>query len=123
VSSNVGKIHVLSTQAATTNFIYLPTAALSRAGAKWEFVSNTTAVTLWNFIVNGTSGQLFGKVGTTAVTVTTAGYENATSGALWVEIVCLSTVLPSYAFSNKMAVESAEGTSQFFNFTVAGSTA
>jgi hypothetical protein len=124
VSSNSGKIHILSTQAATSNFIYLPTAPNARAGDSWEIISNTTAVSLWNLVVNGTSGQIFVHQGTTAVVVTTGAVDTtATTGAMWWEVVCLSTVLPSYALHNKMAPSISITTAASFYHTGAGTTA
>ena len=103
VSSNAGKVHVLSTDAATSNFIYLPTAPNVRAGDSWEIVSNTTAVGLWNLVVNGTSGQIFVHRGTTGTLITTGAIDTtATTGAMWWKVVCISTVLPSFAVSNMM---------------------
>jgi len=115
VSSNSGKLHVLSTQAATSNFIYLPIAANVRAGDWWEIVSNTTAVSLWNLSVNGTSGEIFVHTGSTNVVVTTGAVDTtASTGAMWWKVVCISTVLPSYALSNMMTPSGLPTTGNYF---------
>ena len=120
-SSNSGKIHVLSTQAATSNFIYLPAAPNVRAGDYWELVSNTTAISLWNLSVNGTSGQLFVHQASTGVVVTTGAIDTtASSGAMWWKVVCISTVLPSYALSNMMANN--DGLTTAFYFAIGAGT-
>ena len=114
-SSNSGKVHVLSTQAATSNFIYLPIATNVRAGDYWDIVSNTTAVSLWNIVVNGTSGQIFAHSGSTGSVVTTGAFDTtASTGAMWLRVLCISTVLPSYALSNMMTPSGLPTTNSYF---------
>lgn len=123
VSSNSGKMHVLSTQAASSNFIYLPTAANARQGDVWDLISETTAVSLWNLSILGTSGQIFAHVGSTAVVVTTGALDTtATTGAMWWKVVCLSTLLPSYMASNMLTPSGLPTTGAMFSFG-AGTTA
>lgn len=104
LSSNSGKLHVLSTQAATSNFIYLPTAGLARQGDYWDLVSETTAVSLWNLAILGTSGQILAPTGAgTAIATTIAVDSTLSTGAMWWHVICISTVLPSYMVSNMLS--------------------
>src|SRR3990172_11861728 len=104
VSSNSGKMHVLSTQAATSNFIYLPTSGVARVGDTWDIISETTAVSLWNLAILGlnTGGRIYVHTGSTNVIDTTIAVDSTVStGAMWWKVVCLSTT-PTYVVSNML---------------------
>ena len=103
-SSNSGKVHLLSTQAASSNFIYLPTSGSARVGDTWELISNTTAVSLWNLVIVGANsgGEIHAPVGSTAVVITTGAIDSTVStGTMWWKVVCVSTD-PIYFVSNMM---------------------
>jgi hypothetical protein len=103
-SSNSGKLHILSTQAATSNFIMLPTSDSVNAGDRWEIIGDTTAVGLWNLSISGlnTGGILHVHSGTTDSINTTGAIDTtASTGFLWWEVVCVSSALPAYVLSKK----------------------
>ena len=103
VSSNSGKIHILSTAAASSNFINLPTSGSVQAGDYWDILSDTTGAGIWNVVIVGanTGGTIAAHVGTTGAITTTGALENLTSGMMWWRIICVSTT-PIYALSNMM---------------------
>lgn len=117
-SSNSGKMHVLSTQAATSNFIYLPTSGVARVGDTWDLISETTAVSLWNLSILGanTGGTIFAHVGSTNSVATTGALDTtASTGAMWWRVVCLSTT-PTYAVSNMLTPSGLPTTNAYFSF-------
>ena len=124
VSSNAGKIHVISTQADTTVFIHLPSSGNLAVGEVYEFVSNTTDTDLFHFMTTGANagGEIHAHIGSTGVVVSTGGITNASSGAFWAKFVVLSTVGPIWAASNQMVPTGLPTTAQYFGF-IAGSTA
>jgi hypothetical protein len=104
VSSNSGKLHLLSTQAATSNFIYLPTSGNARVGDTWEIFSNTTAVGLWNLSILGanTGGEIHVHNGSTNAIATTGAIDSTvTTGGMWWKVLCVSTT-PIYFVTNMM---------------------
>jgi len=119
VSSNSGKVHVLSTQAASSNFIYLPTAANARVGDWWELISETTAVSLWNLAILGANaGSIFAHTGSTNVVATTVALDTtASTGAMWWKVVCLST-FPTYAVSNMLTPSGLPTTNAYYSFGI-----
>ena len=124
LSSNSGKLHILSTQAATSNFIYLPTSGNVSVGDSWEILSNTTAAGLWNISIEGanTSGSIFVHVGSTGLVITTGAIDSTgSSGLMWVRIVCFSTE-PFYALTNMM-IQSSLATTNAYGSLGSGTTA
>ncbi len=123
LSSNAGKIHVISTQAATSVFIHLPSSGDIAAGEVYEFISNTTASDLFHFMILGsnTDGEIHCHLGSTNVVASTGAITHASSGALWAKFIVLSTVGPIWALSNRLVPAEAT-TNQYFGFA-AGTTA
>src|SRR3990172_4060152 len=125
VSSNSGKMHILSTQAATSNFIYLPTSVNARAGDTWDIISETTAVGLWNLSILGanTGGTILVHVGSTNSIATTGAIDStASTGVMWWKVVCISTAAPLYAVSNMMTPTGLPTTNGYYGIG-AGTTA
>ena len=124
VSSNSGKIHVLSTQAATSNFIYLPTSGNARVGDTWEIISNTTAASLWNLSILGanTGGLIYIHTGSTGAVNTTGAIDSTgSSGLLWWKVVCLTTT-PEFVVTNMM-IQSSLATTNAYGSVGTGTTA
>ncbi len=118
VSSNAGKIHVISTQAATSVFIYLPSSGSVAVGEVYEFISNTTAASLLNFAILGTNtdGEIQCHLGSTNVVATTKAITHVSSGALWVKFLCLSTAGPTWAASNQLVPTFPPTVAQYLGF-------
>jgi len=104
-SSNSGKLHVISTQAASSVFIHLPSSGTLAVGMKFEFLHNSTAAGILHFMTTGANagGVIYHHVDSTNLIATTGALSNVSTGAMWLEFVCLSTAGPLWALQNKMA--------------------
>ena len=126
VSSNAGKMHILTT-GASSNFLYVPTSAagLARVGDYWDVMANTSIAGQLNISQLGANGggSIFAHVGTTGSLVTTGAIENLTSGPYYVRIVCVTSgAAPDYIalpFSESVSA----ATTNYYGGFAAGTTA
>ena len=123
VSSNAGKLHIISTQAETSVFIHLPSSGNCAAGEVYEFLANTTASDPFHFMTTGANagGEIWIHVDSTNLILTTGAITHASSGPLWLRFMCVSTVGPIWACENVMATPT-NSTNQLFQID-AGTTA
>jgi hypothetical protein len=114
VEADIGKLVVVTT-AGTTALIRLPASGMS-AGWNCQVMVNSTAAGDVTVLVLGTTGPIFhfhsGTTNTLATTKAAVTWD--TSGTGWIEAVCISTVEPIYAISNKMAHGSTTLTSVYY---------
>ena len=121
LSSNAGKLHTMTTVAASSVFIHLPSSGNAAIGDRFEFAINTSAAGILHFMTTGANagGEIHAHIDSTNTIISTGAVSNVTSGPLWWEFMCVSTVGPVWALQNKMT-QSNNSTAQLH--TVAAAT-
>ena len=111
VSSNAGKMHMVSTGTYSSIVVRLPTSAATGIGAGmyWDIFSNTTAASVVDVVSIGantgdaTSNRIFTHHGSTNVIATSGAISHDSSGPFWIRVVCLTTgAAPTFAVRNFM---------------------
>ncbi len=116
LTTNAGKLHVISTQAASSVFIHLPASSLIAVGESYEFLANTSAADLFHFMLVGTSGVIHTHIASTNVVETTGAVTHGSSGALWLKFTVISTATGGdWACQNLMAAGPVFTTNAYFS--------
>lgn len=123
VSSNAGKLHVISTQAETSVFIHLPSSGNLAVGMTFDFIFNSTASDLFHFMTTGANagGEIWAPVDSTNLILTTGAVTHASSGPSLFKFICFSTAGPIWGLQNALAAPT-NSTAQLFQLA-AGTTA
>ena len=127
LSTNAGKMHMVSTGTYSSIVISLPTSAAGlgiKPGMYWDIYSNTTAANVIDISIIGadTAGYILTHHGSTDVIKTTGAISHDTSGPFWVRVMVVSTGgTPIFVVRNFMGRNN-QTTASYFGLS-AGSTA
>ncbi len=113
-TANAYRLNVISTQAASSVFITLPSSGSCEVGMWIEILHNSTAGGVLHFMTTGSNagGEIHAHIDSSATILSTGAVSNVSTGPMWWKFMCVSTVGPIWALSNLM--------SQVTNSTVAG---
>jgi len=103
-STNAYRLNVISTQAASSVFIHLPSSGNAEVGMWIEILHNSTAAGILHFMTTGgnAGGEIHAHIDSTNTVKSTGAVSNVTTGPMWWKFMCVSTVGPIWALTNMM---------------------
>jgi len=103
-AAQAGQIIEISTQAASSVFVHLPSSGNCYTGMTLEVIHNSTAAGIIHFMTTGANagGEIHAQIDSTNTVISTGAVSNVTTGPMWWKFMCISTVGPIWALENKM---------------------
>jgi len=123
LSSNAGKLHVISTVGASSCFYHLPSSGNLAVGMEFDFILNTTAGDQYHFMTTGANagGEIWAHIDSTNTVISTGAVTHVSSGPNWFKFICISTAGPIWGLQNVLN-NATNSTAQLFQIA-AGTTA